>query len=392
MADESLRLSVDVSAVPERPVGAGQYIVSLTSALAGRDDVDLVLMARRTDGPRWRSGAPEARVVTAALEARPLRLVWEQVRLPALLAGQHIEVHHGPHYTMPERSAVPAVVTVHDLSFFEEPAWHQRSKVMLFRRAIRVAARRAGAVVCPSRVTAGQLARWCRVEARVFVAPHGVDTTRFGPDEPAPGADADRLASIDPRLGEDRPFLLFVGTIEPRKNVPGLIEAFDRVAARHPDSRLVLVGRPGWDGGAVDRALSRASFGDRMVRTGYVPDQAVPALLRSATAVVYPALYEGFGLPALEALACGTRLVTTVGTAMEEVAGEVAVLVDPGDTAGLADALDAELGGAGEVRARDDRRRGLEIAARHTWAASADRHVEAYRHAEAEAGGAGPPG
>jgi glycosyltransferase involved in cell wall biosynthesis len=383
MGDPRLRLSLDVSAVPDEPVGAGQYTVSLASALSVRTDLDLVLFSRRGDGERWRTGAPRAGLVAPAPRPRPLRLAWEQGRLPALLARQGVDVHHGPHYTMPERSSVPTVVTVHDLSFFEEPAWHQRSKVLLFRRAIKVAARRARAVVCPSRATAEQLARWCRVDARVFVAPHGVDTGRFRPDEPEPGSDAAHLTRLDARLGAGRPLVVFVGTIEPRKNVPALVEGFARAADDHPDALLVLAGGAGWGATAVDRAIERAGMGSRVVRTGYVPGEAVPALLRSATAAVYPALYEGFGLPALEALACGAPLVTTAGTAMEEVAGDAAVLVKLGDNAALADAIGAELDrrpGTGPVD-QERRRRGIEVAARHTWASSAGRHVEAYRYA-----------
>ena len=316
--------------------------------------------------------APGARLVTAAPRRRPVRLAWKQVALPGLVRRLGASVHHGPHYTMPEHSSVPAVVTVHDLSFFEAPEWHDRSKVVLFKRAIRVAAHRAAAVVCPSRATADQLARWCRVDAEVFVAHHGVDTRRFGPQEPETGADAAALARIDARLGEGRPFLVFVGTLEPRKDVPSLVDAFDRIADRHPDALLVLAGGDGWGAGEVDRAIAAASSGRRVVRTGYVADAAVPALLRSAVAATYPALYEGFGLPALEALSCGTPLITTSGTAMEEVAGDAATLVAPGDRAGLAEALDVPLatgsaGGAGD----DDpkRRTGLGIAAAHTWEA-----------------------
>jgi glycosyltransferase involved in cell wall biosynthesis len=389
-----LVLTLDVSAVPVNPVGAGQYTMHLASALSRRPDLDVILIGRRGDRERWTQAAPGARTVSAAPAQRPLRLAWEQLALPGLVRRLDASVHHGPHYTMPERSSVPMVVTVHDLSFFEAPQWHDRSKVVLFKRAIRVAARRATAVVCPSRATADQLARWCRVDAELFVAHHGVDGERFSPHEVEPGADAAILGRIDARLGGGQPYLVFVGTLEPRKDVPSLVQAFDRVADRHPEALLVLAGGDGWGASAVDQAIAAASSGRRVVRTGYVADAVIPVLLRSAVAAVYPALYEGFGLPALEALSCGTPLITTSGTAMEEVAGDAATLVRPGDVAGLAEALDAALGSdtttTSEERERQ-RQAGLKIAAAHTWEESANRHVEAYRYAQGGPGRSGAP-
>ncbi len=201
----------------------------------------------------------------------------------------------------------------------------------------------------------------------------------------APTTDHEHLE----RLGVRPPYILFVGTLEPRKAVPDLVAAFDRVAGAHGAVSLVLAGQPGWGVEAVRRAIVEANAASRIVCTGYVPDDAVPALLRQAAVAAYPALEEGFGLPALEALACGAPLVTTAGTAMAEVAAGAAALVAPGSVVELADALDDVLGGGADVQER--RRLGFVVAGAHTWEASAARHLSAYRWAATRAEPA-PPG
>jgi glycosyltransferase involved in cell wall biosynthesis len=310
-------------------------------------------------------------------------LLWEQLRLPRLLSDVDPAVHHSPHYTMPERARVPVVVTIHDCTFFDHPEWHERSKVVTFRRAIRVACRRAASVICVSETTARRLRELCDVQVPIAVAPHGVDHHRFRPDEPVTGADDAALR----RLGLDpsRQLVVFVGTLEPRKGIAGLIAAFDEIAGRHRDVQLVLAGGPGWGPDEVGRATTAAAHADRIVTTGYVPDDSVPALFRRAAVVAYPTIEEGFGLPALEALACGAPLVTTARTAMEEMARGAATFVAAGDVGALADALDSVLGGASTERS-EQRTAGLQIAASHTWEASAAVHVDAYRGALEAAG------
>jgi len=386
-----LRVLLDVTAMPHSLGGVGRYAMALAGALHQRDDVTLTLVSRRHDAARWasvvRGGSATSRaegtVLGIAPTVRPLRLAWEQLRFPRFLNRLSPDVHHGPHYTMPERTRVPVVVTVHDCTFFDHPEWHEWSKVTVFRRAIRTAARRAAAIVCVSESTAHRLDELCDVRVPVVVAPHGVDHGVFGPEEPAPGADeaALRAAGVDP----SQPYVLFLGTIEPRKNVPALVRAFDRLAVGQPDLRLVLAGQPGWGADEVDKAIYAAErHRDRVVQTGYVPDASVPALLRRAAVVVYPSLEEGFGLPALEALACGAPLVTTAGTAMAEVSAGAAVLVPPADTADLGDAIESVLS-AGTEEAAARRARGLAVAEPRTWAASAAAHLRAYRVA-AESG------
>jgi glycosyltransferase involved in cell wall biosynthesis len=374
-----LRVSLDVSAVPRSPAGAGRYTLELARALGELDEIDLVAVSRRRDAARWRPVA-HGSVLAAAPKTRPVRLAWEQLRLPGLLAGARLDVHHSPHYTMPERARVPVVVTIHDLTFFNHPEWHERSKVLVFRRAITVAARRAAAIVCVSATTADRLHEVCEVRAPVFVAPHGVDLDRFTPNVPAPGRDEAtvRALGVDPV----HPYVLFVGTIEPRKNVPALVRAFDRLAPQHGELRLVIAGQHGWGADEVERAILAASVHpDRIVRTGYVSDDALPALLRRSAVVAYPSFEEGYGLPALEALACGAPLVTTSGTAMAELAGAAAVLVRPGDAEDLARGIEEVLAGPAAVSRAERRALGLSVAAARTWAASAEKHLAAYRRA-----------
>lgn len=394
-----LRVSIDATAVPARPAGAGRYVVDLVRSLARREDAVLTIWVRRDDSTRWERANPEAvaraeasgrasvrataagggaggslTIEACAPRSRVARLAWEQARLPSLLAANAPAVHHAPHYTMPERARLPRVVTIHDLTFFDHPEWHERSKVPFFRRAIRRAALGADALVCVSERTEQRLIELLAPSAPVFVVPHGVDAERF-----RPLGDSSKEDELLARYGVRTPYLAFVGTIEPRKAVPVLVEAFDLLASSHPELQLVLAGGEGWGTDASASAIAHARHGSRIVRTGYVHDDDLPALLRRSAAAVYPALLEGFGLPALEAMASGVPLVTTSGSVMSELAAGAAWEAEPGSASSLAEAIECALAGGTEVARRVQL--GLSVAARCTWEVSAGRHMEVYRFA-----------
>jgi hypothetical protein len=148
-----LHASLDVTAVPPKPAGAGRYIMEIAKGLAALDDLSMTYFARRDDADRWKALATDVRAI--APTTRPWRLVWEQLRLPRALQSARVDVHHAPHYTMPQRTDIPTVVTIHDLTFFDNPEWHEKSKVLLFRRAINLAVERATQLIAVSNDTAG---------------------------------------------------------------------------------------------------------------------------------------------------------------------------------------------------------------------------------------------
>lgn len=380
LRSRDLLVTIDASAIPQKMTGVGRFLWNLIRGLSQLEGVEVVLVTRRGDRERWEEASPRLEVLEAAPSSRPARLAWEQLRLPGLLTDIGPDVHHGPHYSLPVLCRLPKVVTVHDMTLVEHPEWHERSKVLYFRAAIAAASRQAEVIVCDSQTTASRLQSLVGPRGDLRVVPLGVDPKRFHPGPGLEGEDLQVLA----RHGVQAPYVAFVGTLEPRKGAADLVRAFDAVAGSHPGLALVLAGVPGWGEAQVAEAVASSVHRDRIMRLGFIDDADVPALLRSATAVAYPSLEEGFGLPALEALACGAPLITTSGTAMEEFCKGAALLVRPGDVAALADALSRLLEGDPSAKLR--RQMGLEVAQRYSWQACAQGYLGAYR-AAAEAAG-----
>ncbi len=366
-----MKVALDVSAVPPRLAGAGRYIAELARRLPSTG-VATTLVTRRDDVTRWREWSPGAHLVPVVPVARVPRLAYEAWVLGTSAAARAADVWHGPHYTMPHRGSTPTVVTIHDLTFFTNPEWHERSKVAFFRRAITYSARHARVLISVSDFTARQLDEFVPDHAPVVVAPHGVDLERFSSDS---SRDDELLRAHG--LATGVPYVFFLGTMEPRKGLDTLLEAYGELAREDEIVELWLAGQPGWGLKEFDVVLANHPASSRIRRLGFVDEAVLPALLRQSRVVAYPSRGEGFGLPVLEALACGAMVVTTSDTVMAEVADGTATLVTAGDARALAHALEAALRSGGDERGRRASA-ARSRAERFTWGSSLAQHLVAY--------------
>jgi glycosyltransferase involved in cell wall biosynthesis len=366
---------LDATAVPADRGGVGRYVDGLVGALceAGQD---LVVVCQRSDAERFHRLAAAADVVPgpSAIAHRPARLAWEQTGLPLVAQQVGADLIHSPYYTMPLHAPVPVVVTLHDVTFFSEPELHSAVKTGFYRSATRTAVRRASRVVVPSRATRDELVRLLQADpARIDVAHHGVDTATFRPPSET------ETRRVNDRLGlHGKSYVAFLGVLERRKNVPDLVRGWVRAVQDMPDPpALVLAGSSGWDDG-VDQAVTEVPTHLKVVRTGFMRPADLPGLLGGALVVAYPSKAEGFGLPVLEAMACGAAVLTARRLSLPEVGGDAVAYTEP-DADSIAAALRALIDDP-QRRAMLSRS-GVARAQEFTWEASAAAHLATYARA-----------
>ena len=357
-----MRVLFNASALPRRPAGAGIYTRELAAALAARDDLELV-----TAAPGWAEIAGDERVESPASGAFR-RSLWEQAELRSVLGD--VSVYHGAHMATPLRAGVPRVATVHDLTFFRLSRRYSLRHRWYYRALARTAAR-AERIIVPSAAVATDVVR------HLGYAPERVRVISEAPRAGFRAASEGDVEAVRGRLGIEGPYLLCLGTAEPGKRAIDAIRAIALLRDMGHDTRLVLAGNPGRLSQALAREVAHLRLEDRVLFAGYVPDGELPALITGALALVYPSLYEGFGLPPLEAMACGTPVITSRAPAMDEVLAGAAIFVPLGDPANVARAA-AHLATDGAYR-REWIARGCEHVRRFSWERAAAETTDVYR-------------
>jgi glycosyltransferase involved in cell wall biosynthesis len=353
-------VAVDLTSQLMPLTGVGVVVDEVVRRLARRDDMAITGYA-----VTWRGRGrlpdvvpPGVAVVERPMAARPLREAWRRTDHPLVdrFIGRH-DVLWGPNFVVPPTRAA-ALVTVHDLTPVHFPELAV-GPTLAYPDLIRRALRRGAWVHTPSEFVRAEVIEHFGADPERVVAVHlGAREARAGD------------AGAGRRLAGGERYILAIGTVEPRKDLPTLVRAFDALAGGDPELRLVVAGADGWGTVAFDAAVAATAHRDRIVRLGWVDEASRAALLAGAGAYAFPSVYEGFGLPPVEAMSAGVPVVTTRAGSLPEVCDDGAELVEVGDADGLAAALHRALGDAAHRAALVER--GRRVAARYDWDATAD--------------------
>jgi len=374
-----MRIAIDYTPALRQGAGIGRYTRGLVDALAGLDRQNEYTLFCAGQKPERTDWPANFNVQASNLPAQWLTVGWHRLHLPVpveRLIGA-CDIFHSPDFTLPPLKGARGVVTVHDLSFLRVPQCADPALRAFLEKAVPRAADQAQRVLADSESTRRDLIELLNVPAeKISVVPGGVEP-RFRPVR-----DTVRLAGVRKRYNLPQWFILSLGTLEPRKNFSRLISAYAQLRRQTglPHS-LVIAGGKGWLYQEIFDQVTREGLSEFVHFPGFVADEDLPALYTLADLFAFPSLYEGFGMPPLEAMACGTPVVASNNSSLPEAVGAAALLVDAEDVEGLADAMARVLGSAVlQTRLAD---LGRAQAARFTWQSAAQKLLEAYRLAAA---------
>lgn len=374
-----MHIAIDAHSVGTGLAGNETYITNLIEALAALDTQNRYTLyvtkraALERFNHRWPHVSVRRTLPHTPFVRIPLTFPFELRRRPVDLL--HVQ------FTAPPFAPCPVVSTIHDLAFEHLPETFNRRSWMQLRLTVRRTARTAAHIITPSEFSRRDLIETYNVAPERITVTLEAAAPHFRP------APADAITAVKRRYGISGDYVLAVGSIQPRKNLVRLVRAYSDLRRSRSQAnlpQLVLVGKRAWLYGETLRAVEHSGVAANVIFTGYVPEQDLPALYTGALCFVYPSYFEGFGLPPLEAMSCGTPVIAGDRTSLPEVVGDAGILVDPFDT----DAI-----GAGLARLIDDEtlratlsQRGLERAARFDWRETARRTLQVYEQATKEKG------
>ena len=379
-----MRIAISTSVMQRGKSGVGQYVLALIRALLEcPGDQRFVLFVLAEDLPLFQFAVGRAELVTVSERFRPAmkNIFWHQTVLPRLLRQLAVDVVHVPSYRrLLLRTHCARVATIHDLAPFHVRAKYDAARMFYGRVVVKRLAHRQEEIITISGNTSRDVENFFKIPAsRQTVILNGIDHARFNPGSRAPAE-----AAVAARWQLDAPYFLFISRLEhPAKNHVRLIEAFNRFKAESQSNWLLALGGSDWHGAEfIHAAAARSPFAKDIRFLGFVEDAALPNLYRAAATMVYPSLFEGFGLPPVEAMACGCPVLSSARGALAEVVAEAADRIEPEDVASIAAGLHRMA--ASEDWRQRLRQAGLENARRFDWNANARQVLAVYQRACAD--------
>ncbi|MGQ9631095.1 MAG: glycosyltransferase family 4 protein [bacterium] len=371
-----MKIAVDATSLPPSIGGAGKYIINLIKGLANVDKENMYyIFAKKRDLSKFNINQRNFNFIACSTNIRPLRLLWEQFVLPFHLWRYKIDVLHSPHYTTPLMlGRWKSVVTFHDMTFYLYPERHILSKRLFFKIVIPLSLRRCDWAIANSNSTKEDMIRILNADPCKITVIHLAADPRYKPI-----GDLERLETIKRDLGISNKYILYVGTLEPRKNIPQLIKAYSELRKKGIRHRLVIAGGKGWNYDNIFNLIKSLNLEDKVIFTGYVSEKELPILYNGADVFIYPSLYEGFGIPPLEAMSCGVPTISSNASSLPEVVGEGGILVDPGNIEALRDVMYQVL--TDNSLRIELCKKGLEQAGKFSWEKTAEETIKVYKKA-----------
>ncbi len=370
-----MRIGIDARRMQVKPTGVGRYLSNLLhewSISEPHEDYSLFFSYQETAYPFLKQNC----FTQCVLDERfvgSIKTLWEQLYLPLYLKKIPLDVFFSPQYFLPFWLSSPTVVTIHDISYTALPPEYPLAGHWKYHYFSRWAARHAAAVITPSEFSKQEILKHYGIpESKIVVIPLAPERIF------RPLTDSHTLESIKSKYGLKGPFFFNIGTILPRRNIPNLLRSFKRLLEKHKDIYLLIVGenhlRPS---STFDQLISDLRLSDNVIWHSYIPEEDLVPLYCAAHALVYPSSYEGFGLPVLEAMACGTPVITTRQSSLPEVAGEAGLYVDPHSLNDLTDAMINIL--ENNFLRAELRQKGLKQASRFSWSRTARETMDVFR-------------
>lgn len=371
-----MNIAINTLPLYNTKVGMGKYIVELVNKIPQIDKNSTYFFYVSQENANFFQFQEKniiLKKVPVSLSSPFGKLVWEHIFLPFSLWKNKIVLYHAPGFVLPFfklNKNIKFIITLADMTFFSHPQYHMFWKQKYFKYMIPRSIHKADKVIAISESTKKDILKHVSVDEKKIMVTHLGYDTLFSKQS------INKIIPILKKYNINFPYILFVGMLEPRKNVPSLIKAFAAIKNKQ-NHMLVIVGKKGWQYDKIFDWVQKLKLEQQVVFTGYVPDEHLSALYSGATCFVYPSFYEGFGIPIIEAMACGCPVITSNNSSMEEIAGDAAILVDPYDVQTITRAIETYLYNNDERKKRA--KQGIKYVKRFSWETMVKKTEQIYK-------------